>query len=72
MRNSIQREFSVQITKLKSSHESLEHSHNQALAEIDALTAKLQQYADLERQLEGLGVLEIQEELNKVKSKEGK
>ena len=69
MRNSIQREFSVQITKLKSSHESLEHSHNQALAEIDALTAKLQQYADLERQLEGLGVLEIQEELSHLREK---
>lgn len=69
MRNSIHREFSVQITKLKSSNESLEHSHNQALDEIDTLTEKLQQYADLERQLEGLGVLEIQEELTALREK---
>lgn len=33
------------------------------------LTAKLQQYADLERQLEGLGVLEIQEELSHLREK---
>ena len=69
MRNSIQREFSVQLTKLKSSNESLEQSHNKALDEIDALTEKLQQYADLERQLEGLGVLEIQEELAHLREK---
>ncbi|WP_218698240.1 AAA family ATPase [Acinetobacter harbinensis] len=69
MRNSIQREFSVQITKFKSSNESLEHSHNQALDEIDILTAKLQQYSDLERQLEGQGIIEIQEELTALRER---
>ncbi|MBJ8552032.1 AAA family ATPase [Acinetobacter bereziniae] len=69
MRNSIRNEFSVQITKLKSSNESLEYSHNQALDEIDALTAKLQQYADLERQLEGQGIIEVQEELTDLRER---
>ena len=69
MRNSIRNDFSVQITKLKASNESLEKSHNQALDEIDELTSKLQQYADLERQLSGQGVLSIQEELNTLRIK---
>ena len=38
MRNSIRHEFSVNITKLKSSNENLEQSHNRALDEIDNLT----------------------------------
>jgi len=69
MRNSIRHDFSVQIAKLKASNESLEQSHNQALDEIEQLTSKLQQYADLERQLSGQGVLSIQEELNTLRVK---
>ena len=69
MRNSIRHDFSVQITKLKASNENLEQSHNQALDEIEQLTSKLQQYADLERQLSGQGVLSIQEELNTLRVK---
>lgn len=69
MRNSIRNEFNVQITKLKASNQSLEQSHNQALDEIEQLTSKLQQYADLERQLSGQEVLSIQEELNTLRVK---
>lgn len=69
MRNSIRHEFSVNITKLKSSNENLEQSHNRALDEIDNLTAKLQQYSDLERQLSGQGVLSLQDELENLRKK---
>ena len=69
MKNSIHHKFSVDITKLKSSNENLEQSHNRALDEIDNLTAKLQQYSDLERQLSGQGILSLQEELENLRTK---
>lgn len=65
----MRKKYLAEITELKVKNEKLNELHHEACDRIGMLSEQLLKFADFERQLEGLGIDSIQDEISRLKEK---